>query len=81
MTREIICKDCGCKFPFSENQQSAYTANGFCEPKRCPICREEMKRKRASPYYGLEEVMANWVALPRRRNRVHYKPHIVGGFR
>lgn len=81
MTKQIICKDCGCKFPFSEKQQRAYMESGFVEPKRCPAYREEMKQKRQSPYFGWEEAMANRVVLPKRRTRVHYSPHIVGGFR
>ncbi len=81
MTRQITCKDCGDKFPFSENQQRAYEASGFAEPKRCPMCREETKERRKSPYWGLEEVMKNRMDLPKRKTRVHYKPHIVGGFR
>lgn len=81
MTKEIICKDCGCKFPFSENQQRDYIAKGFSEPKRCSICRKEMRLKRQSPYFGLEEAIANRVALHKQRTRVHYHPYIVGGFR
>lgn len=42
----IICKDCGEEFVLLVGEQEFYKEKGFDEPKRCPICRKEKKKKR-----------------------------------
>lgn len=81
MTKQIVCCDCGKFFQFTDKQQKEYEEKSFCEPRRCKNCKNLMKELRNSPYFGIEEVMRNNVSLRKRRQRVHYPPHIVGGFR
>lgn len=81
MTKQITCRDCGMVFEFTENQQKDYEQKGYRAPIRCKTCRKEMREKRQDPYWGIEEVMFNYVPTKRRRHRVHYCPHTVLGFR
>ncbi|NLB44825.1 MAG: cytochrome C551, partial [Clostridiaceae bacterium] len=38
--KNIVCKDCGATFVFTENEQAFYREKGFDnEPQRCPACR------------------------------------------
>ncbi|MBP8989699.1 MAG: zinc-ribbon domain containing protein [Clostridia bacterium] len=45
--KNIICKDCGATFIFTENEQAFYKEKGFeNEPQRCPSCRAARKQAR-----------------------------------
>ena len=49
---DLICKDCGEKFPFTANEQKFYASQGFVNvPARCKKCREEFQKKK---YKGAE---------------------------
>jgi len=78
---KIKCKECRSFFEFTEGEQRFYAKNGLSQPKRCPVCREECKRRRADPYIGFEETMFRGGGGRGRHTRVHYAPHVVGGFR
>ncbi len=81
MSKTIICKSCGCEFTLTKKQIEFYVNNEWSTPCHCSDCREANRQERSSPYYGLYEVMANYTPCKKRRQRVHYKPHLVGGFR
>ncbi len=81
MSKQIICEECTTIFYLSNKQLSFYSSRGFSNPKRCPACREKRRRIRLEKFFGIEEVMQNHMPLRRRKQRVHYAPHIVGGFR
>ena len=81
MTTKVICKTCGRTFELTEKQIDFYNMRGWSTPKHCITCRDEAREDRQSPYYGWQEVMANYMPCKQRRQRVHYKPHLVGGFR
>lgn len=42
--KKIICKDCGCEFIFTVNEQKFYLDRNFETPKRCKPCREIRKQ-------------------------------------
>ena len=44
--KTIQCKDCGDDFTWTEGQQDFYREKGLDPPRRCPFCRQELKRKR-----------------------------------
>ena len=45
--KTITCKDCGCEFTFSANEQEFYAEKGFAnEPQRCKPCRDARKGAR-----------------------------------
>lgn len=45
--KTITCKDCGCEFVFSANEQEFYAEKGFTnEPQRCKPCRDARKAAR-----------------------------------
>ncbi|MBI2305426.1 MAG: zinc-ribbon domain containing protein [Chloroflexi bacterium] len=47
--KTLKCRDCGMDFVFSAGEQEFYAAKGFRnEPQRCPSCRTEKRRQRAS---------------------------------
>ena len=81
MSKQIICKNCGMPFTLTEKQVESYTKQGWSTPKNCSCCRKENRQERASQYYGLYEAIANYTPCKKRRQRVHYKPHLVGGVR
>lgn len=81
MKKQILCKSCGCIFTLTKNQIRFYEEKGWQIPKNCVFCRKINRQERSDPYYGLEEAVANYIPLKRRRQRVHYKPYIVGGMR
>lgn len=42
--KELVCKDCGNTFLFTEGEQAFYKEKGFeNEPQRCPECRRAKK--------------------------------------
>ncbi|MDO6354609.1 MULTISPECIES: zinc-ribbon domain-containing protein [Caloramator] len=44
MDKNLICKDCGKEFIFTQGEQEFYKEKGFeNEPKRCPECRRAKK--------------------------------------
>lgn len=46
--RQLTCVDCGQPFVFTAGEQEFYARKGFKEePKRCKICREARKARRA----------------------------------
>lgn len=43
--KKIVCKDCFREFTFTEGEQEYYKEKGFENPKRCPSCRTERKKR------------------------------------
>lgn len=41
--KELVCKDCGSGFVFTEGEQEFYNNKGFGDPIRCPDCRKIKK--------------------------------------
>ena len=81
MLKKSTCKDCGYPFSLTHSEQLFYQHHFGSLPKRCKRCRQIQHKIRADPYYGFEEVFANYMPTKPRRNRVHYAPHLVGGFK
>ncbi|MCQ4023320.1 zinc-ribbon domain containing protein [Ruminococcus sp. zg-924] len=81
MSKQIICRSCGCKFTLTERQIEFYAENGWSTPCHCTTCRKEKRQERASQYYGLYDAIANYTPCKKRKQRVHYRPYLVGGFR
>ena len=55
--KTIICKDCGETFLFTAGEQGFFLEKGLLnEPQRCPRCREERRRERASGMRVVTEV-------------------------
>lgn len=81
MTKQIFCKNCGREFTLTEKQIDYYLNQDWKIPKHCPSCRKESRQEKSSQYYGLYEAIANYIPCKKRRQRVHYHPHIVGGYR
>ena len=73
------CVDCKRDFEFTDGEQEFYKEKKLKPPKRCKLCRQ--KRKSASRYEGWRETMVSNNCRKPRRHRVHYPPHIVGGFK
>ena len=47
--KTITCKDCGEAFLFTSGEQGFYVEKGLLnEPQRCPACREQRRRERAT---------------------------------
>lgn len=45
--RNIVCKDCGKEFVFTEGEQAFYKEKGFeNDPVRCPECRRARKNEK-----------------------------------
>jgi DNA-directed RNA polymerase subunit RPC12/RpoP len=45
--KNLVCKDCGKEFVFTEGEQAFYKEKGFeNEPQRCPDCRRAKKAER-----------------------------------
>ncbi len=78
---KLYCRDCHQVFEFSEGEQAFYTSKRWASPIRCPECRKANKAHRSDPYFGFESTMGCGYALKSRHTRVHYPPHVVGGFR
>ena len=54
--KNIDCKDCGESFLFTVGEQGFYLEKGLLnEPLRCPDCRDQRRRERAS---GVREMTA-----------------------
>ncbi len=43
MDKNLICKDCGSEFVFTNGEQEFYGGKGFIDPVRCPDCRRIKK--------------------------------------
>jgi hypothetical protein len=44
--KNLVCKDCGATFVFTEGEQAFYQEKGFTnEPQRCPDCRKAKKEQ------------------------------------
>lgn len=51
--KNLICRDCGTSFVFTEGEQEFYAQRGFTnEPSRCPSCRAARKTSREGGYGG-----------------------------
>jgi len=49
--KELLCKDCGKTFLFTEREQDFYKEKNFeNEPQRCPKCRAAKKQQRRGGY-------------------------------
>jgi len=47
--KNLVCKDCGVTFTFTEGEQAFYQEKGFTnEPQRCPDCRKAKKQQNNS---------------------------------
>lgn len=77
----IRCKRCGIRFELHDAEVAFYSDRGWPKPKNCLNCRAERRIEKASPYYGIEEAFSNYSPCKKRRQRVHYRPYIAGGFR
>lgn len=77
----ICCKRCGIRFEFQETEAVFNSNRGRPNPKYCSNCRAERRIEKASPYYGIEEAFLNYTPCKKRRQRVHYRPYVAGGFR
>ncbi len=45
--RTLTCVDCGAEFTFTASEQEFFSEKGYVnDPKRCPACREQRKRRR-----------------------------------
>lgn len=77
----ILCSDCFALFEYTDNEQAFFESRGWKKPIRCPICRQKNKQKHSDPYFGWESSMGYGGSLRHRHTRVHYAPHVVGGFR
>lgn len=42
----ITCCDCGDEFDFTYGEAEWYLSKGLNIPKRCKLCRQELRRKR-----------------------------------
>ena len=80
MPTYLQCKDCTRIFEFSERESSFFAIQKWASPVRCKACRDK-KKQRSGIYDGLYQTMNNKQIIKRRRARVHYAPHVVGGFR
>ncbi len=50
--KNIVCKDCGATFVFTESEQDFYREKGFDnEPQRCPECRAARKQARQGGFH------------------------------
>lgn len=51
--KNLVCRDCGTSFVFTEGEQGFYAQRGFTnEPSRCPSCRAARKASREGGYGG-----------------------------
>lgn len=41
----LVCEDCGNQFVFDAGEQIFFKEKGFSEPKRCPTCRKQVRRR------------------------------------
>ncbi len=46
MDKQIVCKDCGQEFTYTEGEQEFYSSRGFSEPVRCKACRDARKAQK-----------------------------------
>jgi DNA-directed RNA polymerase subunit RPC12/RpoP len=45
--KNVVCKDCGKEFVFTEGEQAFYKEKGFeNDPVRCPECRKSRKTQK-----------------------------------
>jgi hypothetical protein len=50
--KNLVCKDCGVTFVFTEGEQAFYQEKGFTnEPQRCPDCRKAKKQQQNNRDY------------------------------
>ena len=45
--KQLVCKDCGNEFVFSEKGQQFFAEKGFSDPIRCKDCRTKRKEAKA----------------------------------
>lgn len=79
MDKNIVCKDCGSTFVFSEQEQDFFREKGFeNEPQRCPACRAAKKAMRnggGASSYGQREMFPAVCAECGRDTMVPFKPN------
>jgi CxxC-x17-CxxC domain-containing protein len=47
--KQLVCKECGATFTFTQREQDFYKEKGFeNEPQRCPECRSKKKQARGN---------------------------------
>jgi len=46
--KDLVCRDCGKDFIFTQGEQIFYAEKGFGDPIRCPECRKVRKNNRVS---------------------------------
>ncbi len=72
--KTINCKDCGEAFVFTGGEQGFYLEKGLLnEPQRCPNCREQRRRDRAS---GTREASTVVCAECGVETTVPFVPHL-----
>lgn len=48
--QELVCRDCGAAFAFTEAEQAYFAAQGFAHaPKRCKACRAKARHRSPPP--------------------------------
>lgn len=77
----LFCRDCRKMFIFSDGEQEFYAVRKWPDPIRCPDCRKAHKERQKDPYFGWQSAMSPNFVRKQRHTRVHYAPHVVGGFR
>jgi len=74
----LFCRDCHRMFTVTQQQLERWKGR---EPSRCIDCHREYKEKCKDPYFGWESTFFGGGCGKHRRSRVHYAPHVVGGYR
>lgn len=58
--KNLVCKDCGAEFVFTEGEQAFYKEKGLAnEPQRCADCRRARKAQRnnlGQAYFRIQSV-------------------------
>lgn len=47
--QQIVCRDCGAEFEFTEGEQEFYASKNLSAPQRCKNCRAARKNERGGP--------------------------------
>lgn len=70
--QQIVCRDCGASFTFSEGEQQFYASRNLSAPQRCKDCRANRKNER-----GTREMHAAVCAQCGQQCEVPFKPRPV----
>lgn len=70
--QQIVCRDCGATFAFSEGEQQFYASRNLSAPQRCKDCRANRKNER-----GTREMHDAVCAQCGQQCQVPFKPRPV----